>query len=311
MMEINSKIYVAGHKGLVGSAILRFLLNKGYKNLVFRSHNELDLRDKVATRDFFLKEKPEYVFLAAAKVGGIKANMQSPVDFIYDNLAIQSNVIYYSWKVGAKKLLFLGSNCMYPKNCNQPMTEEDILTGPFEDTNSAYAIAKVAGMEMCKSFNIQYKTDFITAIPASIYGINDNFDSESSHFIPGLIRRFHEAKKGGLEEVIVWGTGTPRREVLFSDDVAEGLVFLMNNYSGSSPINVGYGSDFSVKEIAYLIKEVVGYNGKIIFDDSKPDGMMRKLIDSTKINGLGWRRKTNIKDGLSISYDFFKSKVLS
>lgn len=304
-MNKKSKIYVAGHKGLVGSAILRRLEQEGFHNIVYRDFEDLDLRKFESTKKFFEKEMPEYVFLAAAKVGGIIANKRFKADFIYENLQIQNNVIFNAYKSGVKKLLFLGSSCIYPKLCPQPIKEEYLLSGKLESTNDAYAVAKIAGIKMCQSFNEQYSTNFISAMPTNLYGINDNFNLESSHVLPALIRKFHEAKVNGLKEVILWGTGSPKREFLFVDDLAEGLIFLMNNYDGSDIINIGMGKDLSIKELAEMIADVVGFSGDLVWDTDKPDGTPRKLLDISKIEKLGWRYKTVLKDGLIITYEWF------
>ena len=304
-MNKKSKIYVAGHKGLVGSAILRRLEQEGFHNIVYRDFEDLDLRKFESTKKFFEKEMPEYVFLAAAKVGGIIANKRFKADFIYENLQIQNNVIFNAYKSGVKKLLFLGSSCIYPKLCPQPIKEEYLLSGKLESTNDAYAVAKIAGIKMCQSFNEQYSTNFISAMPTNLYGINDNFNLESSHVLPALIRKFHEAKVNGLKEVILWGTGSPKREFLFVDDLAEGLIFLMNNYDGSDIINIGMCKDLSIKELAEMIADVVGFSGDLVWDTDKPDGTPRKLLDISKIEKLGWRYKTVLKDGLIITYEWF------
>nr|WP_106784351.1 GDP-L-fucose synthase [Lysinibacillus timonensis] len=308
-MELNSKIYVAGHRGLVGSAIVRKLEEKGYRNLVFRTSKELDLRDKLQVDTFFENEKPEYVFLAAAKVGGIVANNDYPADFIRDNLLIQTNVIDASYRNGIKKLLFLGSTCIYPKFAPQPMNEDSLLTGVLESTNEPYAIAKIAGIKMCESYNRQYGTNYISVMPTNLYGPNDNFDLETSHVLPALIRKFHEAKINNSPAVEVWGTGTPRREFLYSDDLADAVVYLMNHYNGNQFVNVGVGEDISIKEVAEKLKEVVGYQGDIVFNTSKPDGTPRKLVDVTKLNELGWRASISLDEGLEKAYDWFLNNV--
>ena len=304
-MNKNDKIYVAGHRGLVGSAILRKLESEGYQNLVYRKSKELDLRDAQAVSSFFEEEKVDYVFLAAAKVGGIVANNEYPADFIRDNLLIQSNVIDSSYKTGVQKLLFLGSTCIYPKFAPQPMKEEHLLTGELEPTNEPYAIAKIAGIKMCQSYNRQYGTKFISAMPTNLYGENDNFDLKTSHVLPALIRKFHEAKVQQNETVEVWGTGTPKREFLYSDDLADACLFLMRNYEGNEIVNIGVGEDISIKDIANKIKEVVGFEGEIMFDTTKPDGTPRKLVDVEKINGLGWKATTSLEDGLKQAYNWY------
>ena len=305
----SDKIYIAGHNGLIGSAILRELAKKGYKNIVFRDSKELDLRNFAAVEEFFKKEKPDFVFIAAAKVGGIKANMEYPAEFIYDNLQIQNNLIHLSWKYSVSKLLFLGSACIYPTKSLQPMKEEYFLTGPFEPTNQAYAVAKTAGIEMCKSYRKQYGCNFISPIPNNLYGPADNFDPLSSHLMGALIRKFHEAKIRGEKEVILFGTGNPRREQLYSDDAAEALILLMEKYDSSDVINIGLGEDNSVKEIAEVVKEVIGFDGKITFDTTKPDGMMQRLLDTTKIKEFGWKAKTDLRSGIKQSYNWFLNNV--
>lgn len=304
-MDKDSKIYVAGHNGLVGSAICRQLESHGYKNIIKRSHLELDLTRQVDVENFFKQEKPEYVFLAAAKVGGIKANDTYPADFIMDNIKIEFNIIDSAFKNEVKKLLFLGSTCIYPKNCPQPIKEEYLLTSELEKTNEAYALAKIAGLKACSYYKKQYGANFISAMPCNLYGIGDNFDLENSHVLPALIRKFHEAKIKNLDTVEVWGTGKPLREFLFSDDLGEACIFLMNNYNGNEHINVGFGTDLSIKELAEIIKEIVGFKGQIVFDVSKPDGTFKKLTDITKIKNLGWLPKTNLKDGIQIVYKWF------
>jgi GDP-L-fucose synthase len=308
-MNKDSKIYVAGHRGLVGSAILRKLQADGYTNLVYRTSQELDLRDKNQVDRFFEEEKPEYVFLAAAKVGGIVANNEYPADFIRDNLMIQTNVIDAAYRNGVKKLLFLGSTCIYPKFAPQPLKEEYLLTGELEPTNEPYAIAKIAGIKMCQSYNRQYGTKYISVMPTNLYGPNDNFDLHTSHVLPALIRKFHEAKENNAPYVEIWGTGTPRREFLYSDDLADACVFLMNNYEGNEIVNVGVGEDISIKELAEKIKSIVGYEGEIIFDTTKPDGTPRKLVDVSKINALGWKASISLDEGLQKAYQWFLDNV--
>ncbi|WP_449537881.1 GDP-L-fucose synthase [Ferdinandcohnia sp. Marseille-Q9671] len=304
-MKKNAKIYIAGHRGLVGSAILRKLEKEGFKNLICKTSSELDLRDPIQVNAFFEKEKVEYVFLAAAKVGGIVANNEYPADFIRDNLMIQTNVIDASYRNGVTKLLFLGSTCIYPKMAPQPLKEEYLLTGELEPTNEPYAIAKIAGIKMCESYNRQYGTKYISAMPTNLYGENDNFDLHTSHVLPALIRKFHEAKENNSEYVEVWGTGSPKREFLYSDDLADACVFLMNNYEGNEIVNIGVGDDLPIGELAQKIKEVVGYNGEIRFDTSKPDGTPRKLVDVTRINNLGWKASTSLEEGLEKAYNWF------
>ena len=304
-MEKNSKIYVAGHKGLVGSAITRKLTSLGYTNLIFRTFEELNLMDQKATADFFEIEKPEYVFLAAAKVGGIKANDDFPADFIFQNLQIQNNIIHNAYKNGVKKLLFLGSSCIYPRDCAQPIKEEYFMTGPLEKTNDAYAMAKIAGIKMCQSYNKQYGTKFIAVMPTNLYGPNDNFDLESSHVLPALLRKFHDAKIENKNEVVMWGTGSPMREFLYVDDLADACVHLMNVYDGDEIVNIGTGEDIKIIELANLIKKTVGFEGQIVKDETKPDGTPRKLLDVSRLHSLGWQHKTNLEEGLKKTYEWF------
>ncbi|PGQ81623.1 GDP-L-fucose synthase [Priestia megaterium] len=310
-MNENSKIYVAGHRGLVGSAIVRKLQEKGYNNLVYRTSAELDLRDKPQVDAFFAKEKPEFVFLAAAKVGGIVANNEYPAEFIHDNLLIQSNIIDAAYRNNVEKLLFLGSTCIYPKLAPQPLKEEYLLTGALEPTNEPYAIAKIAGIKMCESYNRQYGTKYISAMPTNLYGPNDNFDLHTSHVLPALLRKFHEAKENNASFVEMWGTGTPKREFLYSDDLADACVFLMNTYEGDEIVNIGVGEDIAIKELGEKVKAVVGYEGDIQFDTSKPDGTPRKLVDVTKLNGLGWKAETALEDGLQKAYQWFLDNELA
>lgn len=309
-MKKDSKIYVAGHRGLVGSAIYRKLVSEGYTNLVSRTSKELDLRNPIEVNKFFDEEQIEYVFLAAAKVGGIVANNEYPADFIRDNLMIQTNVIDASYRTNVKKLLFLGSTCIYPKMAPQPLKEEYLLTGQLEPTNEPYAIAKIAGIKMCESYNRQYGTKYISAMPTNLYGENDNFDLHSSHVLPALIRKFHEAKVNNSEYVEVWGTGTPKREFLYSDDLADACVFLMNNYEGNEIVNIGVGEDIPIKDLANLVKKVTGFEGELKFDTSKPDGTPRKLVDVTKINALGWKATTSLEEGLQKAYNWFLENEL-
>ncbi|WP_214754749.1 GDP-L-fucose synthase [Exiguobacterium sp. s16] len=304
-MNLNSKIYVAGHRGLVGSAILRRLQKDGYTNLIYRTSQELDLRDKTAVDYFFANEKPEYVFLAAAKVGGIVANNEFPADFIRDNLMIQTNVIDASYRNDVTKLLFLGSTCIYPKLAPQPLKEEYLLTGPLEPTNDAYALAKISGIKMCQSYNKQYGTTYISAMPTNLYGENDNFDLQSSHVLPALMRKFHEAKEQDRDSVEIWGTGTPKREFLYSDDLADACLFLMKHYNDDEIVNIGVGKDVTIRELAETIKDVVGFDGELTFDTSKPDGTPRKLVDTSKINGLGWSANIELRDGVQRAYDWY------
>lgn len=304
-MKNNSKIFIAGHNGLVGSAILRKLRREGYDNFILKTSKELDLRNQNAVEEFFGKEKPEYVFLAAAKVGGIIANDKYSAEFIYDNLMIECNIMNSSYKFNVKKLLFLGSSCIYPKFANQPMKEEYLLDGKLEPTNEAYAIAKIAGLKLCQYYNKQYKTNFISTMPTNIYGINDNFDLETSHVFPALIRKFYEAKINDEKEVVIWGTGKPKREFLFADDLADALFFLMQNYTNSEIINIGTGKDVSIEELAIIIKNIIGFKGRLSFDNSKPDGTPRKLLDVSKINNLGWKARTDLEDGIIKTYEWF------
>jgi GDP-L-fucose synthase len=301
-MEKKDKIYIAGHRGMVGSAIHRRLKSEGFENFVFRTSDELDLRDQIAVADFFAKEKPAYVFLAAAKVGGILANNTYRAEFLYDNLMIQSNVIENSYRQGVKKLLFLGSSCIYPKLAPQPLKEEYLLTGLLEHTNEPYAIAKIAGIKMCDGYRSQYGCNFISVMPTNLYGPNDNYDLKNSHVLPALIRKFHEAKINDQPEVTVWGSGNPRREFLHADDMADACVFLMKNYNEEGLINIGVGEDLSIKELAEMIKEITGYKGNIVFDSSKPDGTPRKLMDVTKLSSFGWKASIQLKEGITQVY---------
>jgi len=324
-MQPNSKIYVAGHRGLVGSAIMRRLTSPSpfqgegrgestppYTNIITRTHAELDLTDQAAVRAFFEQEKPEYVFLAAAKVGGILANSTYPAEFIQQNLAIQTNIIHESWRAGVKRLLFLGSSCIYPRDCPQPIKEEYLLTGPLEPSNRPYAIAKIAGIEMCWAYNRQYGTQYIAAMPTNLYGPGDNYDLQNSHVLPALIRKMHEAKLRGDEGVVVWGTGTPRREFLYCDDMADACVYLMNLsdehfislLTSLSPplINIGCGEDQTIREVAEQIKEVVGFQGELVFDTTKPDGTPRKVLDVSRLNELGWKAQTSLRKGIGLAY---------
>jgi GDP-L-fucose synthase len=302
-MEKSAKIFVAGHRGLVGSAIYRNLVKKGFNNIIVRSSKELDLRNQADVFNFYESEKPEYVFVAAAKVGGIWANNTYKADFIYDNLAIQNNLIYGAYKIGVKKLLFLGSSCIYPKFAQQPIKEEYLLTGPLEPTTEPYAIAKIAGINMCDSYRFQYGCNFISAMPTNLYGPNDNYDFQNCHVLPALIRRFYEAKVNNSPEVIVWGTGKPKREFLHSDDMADACVFLMENYNEPGPVNVGTGLDTEISELAHIIKEAIGYTGNIIQDTSKPDGTPKKLLDVSKLHELGWKHKISLLEGIRMVYD--------
>jgi len=304
-MEPGSRIYIAGHRGLVGSAIVRALRLGGFNNLVLRAQAELDLCDQQAATAFFAAERPEYVFLAAARVGGIHANDSYPADFIRDNLLIQNNVIDAAYRHGCKKLLFLGSSCVYPKFCPQPIKEEYLLTGPLEATNEWYAIAKIAGIKMCQAYRKQYGFDAISAMPTNLYGPGDNFHPENSHVLPALIRRFYEAKLSGASSIAIWGTGTPKREFLYVDDLADALVFLMQNYSEPEHINVGCGSDLTILALARLVANVAGYSGRIETDSSKPDGTPQKMLDVSRINNLGWHARTDLREGIEKAYAWF------
>ena len=307
-VEKDAKIYVAGHRGMVGSAILRRLEQLGFTNLLVRSSGQLDLRDQLAVKQFFDAEKPDYVFLAAAKVGGILANNTFRAEFLHDNLLIQNNVIHQSYLNGVRKLLFLGSSCIYPKLAPQPLKEEYLLTGPLEPTNEPYAIAKIAGIKMCEAYRDQYGCNFISVMPTNLYGYNDNYHPEYSHVLPALIRRFHEAKVNGDQNITIWGSGTPRREFLFADDLGDACVFLMENYNDSEFINVGTGEDLSIADLAELISEIVGFRGRLKFDPTKPDGTPRKLMDVSKLHRLGWHHSTNLREGVVKSYQDYLDK---
>ncbi len=302
-MQSSSKIYIAGHRGMVGSAIYRNLQSRGFNNIIVRTSKELDLRNQEAVNTFFAEEKPEYVFLGAAKVGGIVANNTFRGEFIYENLMIQNNVVHAAWANGVKKLLFLGSSCIYPKMCPQPIKEEYLLSGYLESTNEPYAIAKIAGLKLCESYRRQYGVDMISAMPTNLYGPNDNYDLNNSHVLPALIRKFHEAKANNKPEVEIWGTGSPKREFLHVDDLADACVFLMESYSGDQHVNVGTGEDISIKELAELVMELTGYKGKLVFNTDKPDGTPRKLLDVSKLNGLGWKHRINLKEGVKMVID--------
>ncbi len=319
-MQKDSKIYVAGHRGLVGSAIVENLKSKGYTNIIGKTHAELDLLEQRAVAEFFEAEKPEYVFLAAAKVGGIIANNTFRAQFIYENLQIQNNIIHQSYIYGVKKLLFLGSTCIYPKEAPQPMDEESLLTSPLEYTNEPYAIAKIAGIKMCESYNLQYDTNFISVMPTNLYGINDNFDLQNSHVLPALVRKMHEAKMGGAKSVEIWGSGRPMREFLHSSDMADACVFVMENIDfvdvakdkkeiRNTHINIGSGEEISIGDLARLIRGVVGFDGELVFDASKPDGTMRKLSDVSKLHSLGWKHKISLEDGIKGVYDWYLENI--
>jgi len=307
-LEKNAKIYVAGHRGMVGSAIYRKLVKEGFTNLITRTSAELDLRNQQAVADFFESEKPDYVFLAAAKVGGIIANNTYRADFLYENLCIQNNVIHQSYKTGVKKLMFLGSSCIYPKLAPQPLKEDYLLTGLLEETNEPYAIAKIAGIKMADAYRSQYGCDFISVMPTNLYGYNDNYHPQNSHVLPALIRKFHEAKVNGATEVNIWGSGSPMREFLFADDLADACYFLMQEYNEPGFINIGTGKDLTIKDLALLIKRIVGFEGELTFDSSKPDGTPRKLMDVSKLHSLGWQHKIELEEGIKLAYQDFLAK---
>lgn len=307
-MEKSSKIYIAGHRGMVGSAIHRKLISEGYTNIITRTSKELDLRNQTLVDAFFQTEQPEYVFLAAAKVGGIMANNTYRADFLYENLQLQNNVIHAAYVNKVKKLMFLGSSCIYPKLAPQPLKEEYLLTGTLEPTNEPYAIAKIAGIKMCEAYRAQYGCNFISVMPTNLYGINDNYHPENSHVLPALIRRFHEAKVNNADHVEIWGTGSPLREFMYSDDLADACYFLMMNYNEPDFINIGTGHDLSIKDLADLIKHVLGYEGAITFDTSKPDGTPRKLMDVSKLHSLGWKHKVELAEGIEMAYEDFLKK---
>lgn len=317
-MNKEAKIYVAGHRGLVGSALVRRLKAGGYDNLIMRSHAELDLTEQAAVRGFFAREKPEYVLLAAAKVGGILANNTYPAEFIQQNLAIQTNVIHEAWRNKVKRLLFLGSSCIYPKACPQPIKEEYLLTGPLEPTNRPYALAKIAGIEMCWSYNRQYGTRYLAAMPTNLYGPDDNYDLNDSHVLPALIRKMHEARQRGDQEVVVWGSGTPRREFLYSEDMALACLYMLEKsekelaglFNDEQPplVNIGCGEDISIRELAELVAEIIGYKGRLVFDTSKPDGVMRKVMEISKLRGLGWVPEVDLRNGIALAYKDYVHK---
>ena len=310
MMDKKAKIYIAGHRGMVGSAIVRELEKQGYTNIVKRTSKELDLRRQADVEAFMAAEKPEYVFLAAAKVGGILANSKHPADFMYENMILEMNVIKAAYDNNVKKLMFLGSSCIYPRMAPQPMPESCLLTSSLEETNEAYALAKISGLKYCEYLNRQYGTDYISVMPTNLYGPNDNYHPEHSHVLPALIRRFHEAKTNKVPEVVIWGTGTPLREFLYVEDLADACVYLMNNYSGNETVNLGTGKEISIRELAETVKKVTGYEGSLVFDSTKPDGTPRKLLDVTKLNKLGWHYKTELEEGIKLAYeDFLSNKV--
>ncbi len=304
-MDYKDKIYIAGHNGLVGSSIKRALEKQGYTNLIYKTRKELNLLDQKEVKDFFEKEKPDFVFLAAAKVGGIMANQNYPAEFIYENLQIQNNIIHNAYLNKVKKLLFLGSSCIYPKNSKQPIKEDYLLDGKLEPTNEPYAIAKIAGIKMCESYNRQYNTNFIPVMPTNLYGPNDNFDLKNSHVLPALIRKFHEAKESNKKEIVVWGSGKAKREFLHVDDLAAACIFLMKNYNKNEFVNIGTGEDLSIKNLAEMIKKITNFQGKIVWDNSKPDGTPKKLLNVSKIRGLGWKHKTNLENGIKNTYQWF------
>lgn len=308
-MNKNAKIYVAGHRGLVGSAIVRNLEQKGYHNIVCRTHHELDLKSQQKVQEFFEAEKPEYVVLAAAKVGGINANNTMPAEFAYENMQIQCNVIHSAHVYGVKKLLFLGSTCIYPKMAPQPIPEDALLTGPLEETNEAYAIAKISGLEMCKFYKRQYGDDFISCMPTNLYGPHDNYDLNNSHVLPAMIRKFHEAKINNMPSVELWGTGTPLREFLYVDDMADACVYLLENYSGEQHVNIGTGKEVTIKQLAETVKRTVGFDGDIIWNKDMPDGTPRKLTNVDKLHGLGWHHKVDLDEGVKLAYDWFADNV--
>ncbi len=308
-MQQNDRIYIAGHRGLVGSAIMRALQRGGHTDLVTRSHAELDLVDQAAVREFFARERPRYVFLAAARVGGIHANNTYRADFIYSNLMVQANVIDAAYRNGVKRLVFLGSSCIYPRDCPQPMREQYLLSGPLEHTNEPYAIAKIAGVKMCEAYNSQYGTDFVPVMPTNLYGIQDNFDLETSHVLPALMRKVHEAKVGRAKRVTVWGSGAPRREFLYVDDLADACVFVMQKDGATEMLNIGSGHEVSIRELAEIMCEVVGFEGELEFDRTRPDGTPRKLLDSARVHALGWRAQTPLREGLRLTYQWFLEHV--
>ncbi len=307
-MDKSAKIYIAGHRGMVGSAIFRKLEKEGFTNIITCGSSELDLRNQQKVADFFEQEKPDYVFLAAAKVGGIVANNTYRADFIYENLQIQNNVIHSSYVNGVKKLMFLGSSCIYPKMAPQPLKEEYLLTGLLEETNEPYAVAKIAGIKMCDAYRVQYGCNYISVMPTNLYGYNDNYHPQNSHVLPALIRRFHEAKEQGVEFVTIWGSGTPKREFLFADDLADACYYLMQNYNEEGLVNIGTGEDLSIKDLALVVKQIVGYVGEIKFDTSKPDGTPRKLMDVSKLHSKGWKHTINLEEGIKLAYNDFLEK---
>ncbi len=307
-MQKQDKIYIAGHRGMVGSAIMRRLQQDGFDNIITRSSSELDLRNQEAVARFFSEDRPDYVFLAAAKVGGIVANNTYRAEFIYENLMIEANIIHYAYKSGVKKLMFLGSSCIYPKMAPQPLTEASLLTGLLEETNEPYAIAKIAGIKMCDAYRSQYGCNFISVMPTNLYGPNDNYDLKNSHVLPALIRKFYEAKKEGSADVTVWGSGTPKREFLYADDLADACVYLMQNYNEHGLVNVGVGEDLTIKELAEMVKDITGFKGNIVFDSTKPDGTPRKLMDVSKLHSFGWKHKISLREGIQKAFADFLQK---
>ena len=304
-MELESSIYVAGHKGMVGSAVINTLKQKGYKNFITRTSKELDCRNQSDVSNFFIQEKPEYVFLAAARVGGIVANNTFRADFIYDNLMIEANIIHAAYQNKVTKLLFLGSSCIYPKLAPQPLKEEYLLTGILEPTNEPYAIAKIAGVKLCEAYQNQYNCNFISVMPTNLYGSGDNYDLNNSHVLPALIKKIHIAKQNNDDNIVVWGTGKPKREFLYADDLADACIFLMQNYNGSEPINIGTGIDLTIQELAETIKRIIGFSGELVFDVTKPDGTPRKILDVTRLHNLGWKHKINLEEGIGMAYSDF------
>lgn len=306
-MQLSDKIYIAGHRGMVGSAIKRKLVSLGYQNIITRSSSELDLKNQAEVNTFFNTEKPDYVFLAAAKVGGILANNQYRAEFLYDNLMIEANIIHAAWMNDVKKLMFLGSSCIYPKLAPQPLKEEYLLTGLLEPTNEPYAIAKITGIKLCEAYRDQYGANFISVMPTNLFGKGDNYHPQNSHVLPALIRKFHEAKVGSASAVTIWGSGSPKREFLYADDLADACVFLMKEYNEKSLINIGTGEDLTIRELAELIKDVIGFSGELVFDNTKPDGTPRKLMDVSKLHGLGWKHRTELREGIELAYQDFLS----
>lgn len=305
-MENNARVFIVNHEGVIGSAILRHLKQDGFTNLITRTSSELDLINQQKVHSFFIKEKPDYVFLTTAKVGGIAATRRYPAEYTYTNLQAQTNIIHSAWQSGVKKMLFLGSSCIYPRDCPQPMKEEYLLSGKLEQTSESYSIAKIVGIKMCQSYNAQYGTDYISVVPGDNYGPNDDFDLETAHFVPALMRKFHEAKERRESKVILWGSGSPRRECFHADDLADACLFLMNNYDESDIINIGCGEEISIKELAFLLRDIVGFDGEVVFDESFPDGAPRKLLDISRITKMGWKPKISFQEGVRQTYDWYK-----